>query len=232
MVKKRRKLPLSVRKHHQKNFLLTSGSYWRTIHSTASWPSGSEHLPVNHVVCVHDYSEGYSCRQQDEVLSEYFDETKVSLHVTILYRHALEDIDGVQSTEEDPRIMKEYVFVISDDGIPDHDSVHKVQQIIDNYLQNDVSYPVAMMHEFKDGCAAQYKSRHCAGGLSCSLADFGYLIQRNFFETSYAKGEQDAAGAHIKQKVTQAVIRRSAAIRNANDMHEYWSLVFHYASSF
>ena len=25
------------------------------------------HLPVNHVICMHDYSEGYSCRQQDEV---------------------------------------------------------------------------------------------------------------------------------------------------------------------
>ena len=30
--------------------------------------------------------------------------------------------------------------MISDDGIQDHDSLHKVQKIIDNYLQNDVCY--------------------------------------------------------------------------------------------
>ena len=28
-----------------------------------------EHLPINDVFCVHDYSEGYSCRQQDELQS-------------------------------------------------------------------------------------------------------------------------------------------------------------------
>ena len=44
-----------------------------------------DNLPAGHVVCVHDYSERYTCRQQDEIQSEYFDVAKVSLHVTILY---------------------------------------------------------------------------------------------------------------------------------------------------
>ena len=59
------------------------------------------------------------------------------------------------------------------------------------------------------------------GDLSCSLADYGYLIQRNFFETSHAKGEQDAAGSHIKQKVSQAVLRRTTTIKNAKEMYDY-----------
>ena len=62
----------------------------------------TEHLPLNEIVCVHDYFEGYSYRQQDELQSEYFDVAKVSLHITILYRHAVESIDGKTSTEEDP----------------------------------------------------------------------------------------------------------------------------------
>ena len=61
-----------------------------------------EHLPIGHVVCIHDYSEGYTCRKQDETQSEYFDVAKVSLHVSIVYRHAVEATDGVESTEEDP----------------------------------------------------------------------------------------------------------------------------------
>ena len=77
------------------------------------------------------------------------------------------------------------------------------------------------MHPFTDGCAAQYKSRHCFGDLSCSLADFDCLIQRNFFETSHAKGQQDAAGSHIKQKVSQAVLHRTAIIKGAKTMYDF-----------
>ena len=45
-------------------------------------------LPLNHVICVHDFSENYICRSQDEIQSQYFDPNKVSIHVSILYRHA------------------------------------------------------------------------------------------------------------------------------------------------
>lgn len=180
-----------------------------------------DNLPQGHVVCIHDYSEGYTCRKQDEIQSEYFDVAKVSLHVTILYRHAVEAVDGIASTDDEPNTIKEHIFVISDDPGQDHDSVHKVQELIHNYLKDDLNYNVVKVHEFTDGCAAQYKSRHCLGDLSCSLADFGFLIQRSYFETSHAKGEQDAAGSHIKQKVSQAVLRRTATISNAESMHAY-----------
>ena len=56
-----------------------------------------DNLPLGHVVCVHDYSEGYACRQQDEIQSQYFDVAKASLHVTILHRHAIQATDGVAS---------------------------------------------------------------------------------------------------------------------------------------
>ena len=175
-------------------------------------------LPQGHVVCIHDYSEGYTCRKQEETQSEYFDINKVSLHVSILYRHAVEAVDGVSSSEEEPNTIKEHIFVISDDPIQDHDSVHKVQELIHGYFQNDLGYQVEKVHEFTDGCAAQYKSRHCVGDLSCSLMDFGYHTQRSYFETSHAKGEQDAAGSHVKQRVSQAVLQRKARITNAESM--------------
>jgi len=52
-----------------------------------------DNLPQGHVVCIHSYSEGYTCR-------EYFYIAKVSLHVTILYHHAVEAVDGFASTED------------------------------------------------------------------------------------------------------------------------------------
>ena len=111
--------------------------------------------------------------------------------------------------------------MISDDPGQDHDSVHHVQELINKYLTQDLGCNVIKMHKFTDGCPAQYKSRHCLGDLSCSFADFGYLIQCNFFETSHAKGEQDAAGSHIKQKVSQAVLRRTAIIKDAKTMYDF-----------
>ena len=130
-------------------------------------------------------------------------------------------MDGVSSSEEEPNTIKEHIFVISDDPIQDHDSVHKVQELIHGYFQNDLGYQVEKVHEFTDGCAAQYKSRHCVGDLSCSLMDFGYHTQRSCFETSHAKGEQDAAGSHVKQRVSQAVLQRKARITNAESMYKY-----------
>ena len=82
------------------------------------------------------------------------------------------------------------------------------------------------MHEFGDSCVAQYKSRHCVSDLSCSLANFGYTIVCNFLETSHAKGEQDAAGSRVKQKVSQAVPRRTAMINSAESIHQYLVLNF------
>ena len=179
-----------------------------------------ENLPLDQAVCIHDYSEGYACRSQDEIQSEYFDINKVSLHVTILYRHSNEEMDGVQSTEEEQVICKEHLFVISDDVTQDHDSVLHIQKLISKHL-HDSKCIINNMHEFTDGCAGQYKSRHCLGDLSCSLATLGYTVQRNFFATSRAKGEQDAAGSHVKQKATTAVLRRRVKLRSAQELCDF-----------
>ena len=106
---------------------------------------------------------------------------------------------GVQSTEEEPIISKEHLFVTSDDVTQDHDSVLHIQKLISKHLQ-DSKCIIKNMHEFTDGCAGQYKSRHYLGDLSCSLATLGYTVQRNFFATAHAKGEQDAAGSHVQCK--------------------------------
>lgn len=96
------------------------------------------------------------------------------------------DADGKESTTEDPCVLKDHVFVISDNPVQDFDSVHHAQRLIAKYLSQDLKLAVKKMHEFTDGCAAQYKSRHCIGDLSCCVADFGFPIQRNCFEISHA----------------------------------------------
>lgn len=180
-----------------------------------------ENLPLDQAVCIHDYSEGYSCLFQDEIQSQYFDVNKVSLHITIMYRHSTAEADAIQSTEE-PEICKEHLFVIFDDVTQDHDSVLHIQKLISKHLEKS-NCTITKMYEFTDACVKQYKSRHRLGDLSmsCSLATLGYTVQRNYFAISHAKGEQDAAGSHVKQKPTSAVLSRKATLSNAKDLCDF-----------
>ena len=119
-----------------------------------------EILPNDHVLCVHDFSENYQCTFQDEIQSQYFSRGKVSIHVTILYRHSVLDFDGLKSTPEDHIIIKEHIFTILDDLQHDSYAVQHVCSLI-NYLVEKVKYNIVLLHEYTDGCSAQYKSRHC-----------------------------------------------------------------------
>ena len=176
-------------------------------------------LPLHHACCIHDYSENYSCRYQQEAQSLYFAQNQVSLHVTILFRHANAEKDGVQSTEEEPVVVTEHLFVISPDLKHDHYSVHKCRQLLAEHLKK--CGPIHVLHEWTDGCSAQYKSRHCMADVTHSRADFGFPTIRNFMETSHAKGPQDGAGANVKHMCDLDVIRGKVRIQNARDFYEH-----------
>lgn len=64
----------------------------------------------------------------------YFD--KVLLHVAILYCHTVEAFDDEGSSEEEPNIIKEHLFVISDDAVQDQDGVHNMKQLVQGYLSH------------------------------------------------------------------------------------------------
>ncbi len=178
-----------------------------------------ENLPMNHVICIHDYSENYRCREKSEIQADYFQRTEVSLHVTLLHRHAIVGVDGVDSTEENPVIITEQFFTISEDLRHDQYFTREVQRQISIYLRN-IGYEARVMHEWTDGCAQQYKSRHCFGDLSVATHDLGYdTLLRNFFETSHGKGPHDAAGGYIKAQADLAVTRGQTLIQNAHDLY-------------
>ena len=145
-------------------------------------------LPLNHCVSIHDFSENYRCSDKNEIQSNYFQKTEVSIHVTVIHRHAILEVDGVDSSQEDPNIVTEHFYVISPDEKHDQHFSHHSQKLISDYLKS-ICYDVEVMHEFCDGCAAQYKSRHCFGDIAHSVSEFGYSkLIRKFFETSHAKG--------------------------------------------
>lgn len=53
------------------------------------------------------------------------------------------------------------------------------------------------------------------------LVHLGFMIQRNFFETSHAKSEQDDAGSQVKQQASLAVGRGTASTTNAKELCDH-----------
>ena len=166
-----------------------------------------DNLPEGDIVAVHDFSENYRCIEKNNLIqSSYFQKKEASLHVTILHRHAMLEVDGIESTPEDPRLIQEQLFVISPDLQHDHHFTYHAQWLLQEYLKS-ISYPLRTVHEYTHGCAAQYKSRHCFGSLNIAADNFGCDIIRTFYETSHAKGPQGAAGGFLKQQADMAVLR-------------------------
>lgn len=175
-------------------------------------------LPHRHCLVIHDFSENYKCIEKEELQSSYFSKPEVTLHVSVLYRHAVAE----DNVPDDDSIVTELFFVISPDQSHDQHFVGRVQQEVKEHLTS-VGCAVDIMHEFTDGCSAQYKSRHCMGMLSHMYRRLGYTkLVRNYFETSHAKGPQDAAGGMLKRQLDMAVMKGNV-IQNAHDVFEYAS---------
>jgi hypothetical protein len=51
-------------------------------------------LLPNDCVVIHDYSENYGCKEKFELQQTYFQRTEVSIHVSVIYRHAILEVDG------------------------------------------------------------------------------------------------------------------------------------------
>ena len=171
-----------------------------------------DNLPIDHAVCVHDFSESYRCSDQRERQSSYFQKTEVSIHVTILYRHSILEKDGIYSSPENPKLIREQFFVISPDM--QHD------RSFTQYCQKQISTNVTCMDEWTDGCSSQYTSRLCMGDVSYNTLGYKTLI-RNFYETSHAKGPQDAGGGFLKSQADIAVVRRKTKIQCAKDFYNF-----------
>jgi hypothetical protein len=66
-------------------------------HLPTSSSLSQKNLLPNHCVVIHDYSENYGCKEKFELQQTYFQRTEVSIHVSVIYRHAILEVDGVES---------------------------------------------------------------------------------------------------------------------------------------
>eukprot|EP00854_Cymbomonas_tetramitiformis_P019498 gene19498-biopygen20125 len=158
-------------------------------------------MPLGHTVWLFDFSENHLLNIPREVQSLHWVVNQATILACVLWRHACVDVDERESTAENPVIVKDYLYFISDDRRHDHRFIPHMREVIvnDYFVGRGMAKP-NFIHEWADGCAGQNK---CAAGFadvgnSKQAWSLGIPCQRNFFETAHAKGEQDGAGAHVK----------------------------------
>ena len=103
-----------------------------------------------------DFAENYTFEAQKEILSEYYNSGQVSIFVHVLYRHAQQNVDGIESTNDNRHVIKEYHFYISDDHA--HDT-HFIQHCFDIIYGSLKTRGVVMNEHWicSDGCAGKFK---------------------------------------------------------------------------
>ena len=104
-----------------------------------------------------DFVENYTFEAQTEIQSEYYHSAQVSIFVHVLYRHAQQNVDDIESTNDNRHVIKEYHFYISDDRT--HDT-HYVQHSFD-IIYGSLKTRGVVMNEhwiWLDGCAWKFKS--------------------------------------------------------------------------
>jgi hypothetical protein len=116
-----------------------------------------EVFPPGTILSVVDFAENYTFTAQKEIQSEYYHSDQVTIFVHVLYRHAQQSLDNIESTNDNRHVIKEYHFYISDDRA--HDT-HYVQHCFDKFYDSLKERGIGFDRHWiwSDGCAGQFKS--------------------------------------------------------------------------
>ena len=152
-------------------------------------------FPLGTVWMGSDFAQNAVIKNQNETQSEYFNPKQVTLYNVVILRHAQQEIDGQQSTEENRIIIKEYIHVLSDDMQHDQEAVRVFHTDIWRHLKSR-GVEQKRWHWWSDGGPEHFKnSAAFADMTSYNYPEFDNLvINRSFGATAHMKGECDGSG--------------------------------------
>lgn len=144
-----------------------------------------------------DFSENYTCLQQDEIQSAHWHQHQVSLFTALLWH-----------------TQKQHPIVIASDNLE-----HSKNTIV-AYLDQILSEPplpssIKVLHIWSDGPASQFKNKYIAAAINVLQQKYGILINWNYFATAHGKGPVDGIGAVVKRQVWDLVKKRKCVVTNA-----------------
>ena len=114
-------------------------------------------------------------------------------------------------------LVKHSVIIISDDTKHDNHCVNEFRKQVINHIKASQNLEFNSIHEWTDGCAAQYKEKSSFADISRSDVE----LRRNFFETSHGKSVCGGIGAILKNACYRAVLSGKAVKGTALDVYNY-----------
>lgn len=159
-------------------------------------------LPKDEVLFISDFSENIPIQFSQETISSHVKPMSITLFVVAIYRHKS------TSSKDNPNILFENVNILSDSQR--HDS-HFVQAATKLILEHcNVNYPeclIKVLHRYTDGCAGQFKSRHCMRDISFCNEDLGvdHFIC-NYGESYEFKNVTDGLGGVVKKLILDSIL--------------------------
>lgn len=158
-------------------------------------------LPLTDALFIADFSENLAIQFSEETIASHVKSTSVSLFVAALYRHRTD------SSETETKTTFENINILTNCNKHDSHLVHACTKIIMQHCRSKPEMPIKRMHRFTDGCAGQFRSRHCLRDLSFVAEDFGVNeMIVNYGETSEFKNVTDGLGGVVKRLITNSIL--------------------------
>jgi hypothetical protein len=138
------------------------------------------------VVMVLDFGQNYACFWQDEAQSAHWFHEQITIHPVVAYYW------------QDRKVVKEEIIFLSADSTHDSHAVAVFVQQAVEHLREKRNVSVKYLHQFSDGCSAQYKSKRPFQHVSQAEENLGCKITRSFFGSRHGKGPCDGATGVVK----------------------------------
>ena len=142
-----------------------------------------------------DFSENYTCVQQDEIQSAHWQQKQVSLFTAAVWHSG-----------------KLHPIVLVSDNLSH--AKDTVIAYVSSVLQQ-LSQSVKNVNIWSDGPASQFKNRYVAAAIQALQKKHCFDIKWNFFATSHGKGPVDGIGGSVKRQVWSAVKSRRHRVTDA-----------------
>ena len=113
------------------------------------------------MVMVMDFSENYGCLFQSEVQSGFVDRNQVTIHPMMIY-YKIKEEEG----ENKETLVKHAIVGISEDNKHDADAVLEFEKQALDIVSKDICIQIKEIHQWTDGCAAQYKEKKSIAEIS------------------------------------------------------------------
>ena len=178
------------------------------INQPHNFKQAKKNLKEKELIISEDFSENYSLKQQNEIVSAHWSQEELSLFCATA--HYL---------QEGKPTFNHYILC-SDDLTHDKNTIF----FYNSYTINDLKSKgliFDIVHYWSDGPSSQFKNQYNFTNLLRHQKDHGMRADWNFFSTSHGKGENDGAGGDVKNVVWRKVLQNKAVVA---DLESFVSL--------